>query len=130
MTPLLIGGILDGVARIADDLITTDKETRELDLREKELDQKIDLAQIGVNAEEAKSSSVFVSGWRPFIGWVCGAACAWNWLGLPLVSFVLAAVGHPVDFKPADLSEMWPLLLGMLGIGSLRTIEKINRVAR
>jgi hypothetical protein len=130
MSPMLIGGVLDGVAKIADDLITTEKETRELDLREKEIDQKTDLAQIGVNSEEAKSSSVFVAGWRPFIGWVCGSACAWNWLGLPVASFLLAAFGHPVSFKPADLSEMWPLLIGMLGIGGLRTVEKINRVAR
>ena len=50
-----------------------------------ELQQSGELAQIAVNAEEARSPSLWVSGWRPGMGWVCVAACAWNWLGLPVV---------------------------------------------
>ena len=94
-----------------------------------ELAQRGELAQVEVNKVEAASASAFTSSWRPFIGWVCGAGCAWNWLGLPVASFVLAAIGHPVFIHPADLSEMMPLLLGMLGIGTLRTVEKIKGVA-
>lgn len=75
---------------------------------------------------EAASSSVWTSGWRPFIGWVCGTGCAWNWIGLPVASFAFAALGHPVAIYAADLSEMMPLLLG---IGALRTVEKIKGVA-
>ena len=78
---------------------------------------------------EAASSSLFVAGWRPAIGWVCGAGCAWNWIGLPMASFIMAAIGHTVAIYPADLGEMMPLLLGMLGIGTLRTVEKIKGVA-
>lgn len=85
--------------------------------------------QITTNQEEAKNPSVFVSGWRPWIGWVCGAACAWNWIGLPIAKFVLTYIGHPVSLSPADLAEMMPVLMGMLGLGGLRTIEKINGVA-
>lgn len=86
--------------------------------------------QLDTNKAEAASSSVFVAGWRPFIGWVCGAGCAWNWVGLPVANFALAFVGHALDLKPADLSEMMPLLLGMLGLGGLRTFEKTKGVAR
>ena len=86
--------------------------------------------QLEINRVEAASPSVFVAGWRPFIGWVCGVSCAWNWLGLSVAKFVLAVAGHPVQLSPADLSEMWPLLAGMLGIGGLRTFEKIKGVAR
>lgn len=86
--------------------------------------------QLEINRVEAASPSVFVAGWRPFIGWVCGVSCAWNWLGLSVAKFVLAVAGHPVQMSPADLSEMWPLLAGMLGIGGLRTFEKIKGVAR
>ena len=86
--------------------------------------------QLDANKAEAGSSSVFVAGWRPFIGWVCGAGCAWNWLGLPVALFVAALLGHPLALKPADLSEMMPLLMGMLGMGGLRTLEKIQGVAR
>ena len=85
--------------------------------------------QLEVNREEAKSPSVFVSGWRPFIGWVCGAACAWNWVGLKLALFVAAYLGHTLVLQPADISEMTPVLLGMLGLGGLRTMEKIQGVA-
>lgn len=86
--------------------------------------------QLDANKAEAGNVSLFVSGWRPFIGWVCGAACAWNWIGLKLAVFLAAAVaGQHLDLKPADLSEMWPVLLGMLGLGGLRTVEKIQGVA-
>ena len=55
--------------------------------------------------------------------------CAWNWIGLPIAVFALRYVGKPVDLHPADLSEMMPLLLGMLGLGGLRTYEKVAGVA-
>lgn len=82
--------------------------------------------QLDINKEEAKNPSVFVSGWRPFIGWVCGAGCAWNWVALPAIKAVALYFGHQVALSPADLSEMMPLLLGMLGLGGLRTVEKLN----
>lgn len=85
--------------------------------------------QISINQAEASNPSVFVSGWRPAIGWVCGAACAWNWVGLKVALFVAAYMGHPLAFQPADIGEMMPVLLGMLGLGGLRTAEKINGVA-
>lgn len=85
--------------------------------------------QLDINKVEAANPSVFVSGWRPFIGWVCGYACAWNWIGLPIVKLALLLWGHPVDLAPANLTEMMPILLGMLGLGGLRTMEKINGVA-
>jgi len=85
--------------------------------------------QLDINKTEAANPSVFVSGWRPAIGWVCGAACAWNWIGLPIAKFVMAIAGHSIAMSPADLGEMLPILMGMLGLGGLRTMEKINRVA-
>ena len=85
--------------------------------------------QLDINKVEAANPSVFVSGWRPFIGWVCGSACAWNWIGLPIAKTALAVWGHPIALAPADLSEMLPVLLGMLGLGTLRTWEKIKNVA-
>ena len=86
--------------------------------------------QLQVNAAEAGSSSVFVAGWRPFIGWVCGSACAWNWIGLPVAKAGLALAGITLDVSPADLTEMLPVLMGMLGLGALRTAEKFKGVAR
>ena len=85
--------------------------------------------QLAINANEATNPSVFVSGWRPAIGWICGAACAWNWIGLPIAKLGLALYGHPIELNPADIGEMMPILLGMLGLGGLRTMEKVNGVA-
>ena len=85
--------------------------------------------QLDINKVEAANPSVFVSGWRPFIGWVCGSACAWNWIGLPIAKMGLTLLGHPLDLAQANLTEMLPVLFGMLGLGTLRTVEKINGVA-
>ena len=85
--------------------------------------------QLDVNKIEAANPSVFVSGWRPFIGWVCGAACAWNWIGLPITKAGLLLAGITLDISPADLTEMLPVLMGMLGLGALRTFEKTKGVA-
>ena len=86
--------------------------------------------QLAINQAEAGSSSVFVAGWRPFVGWVCGCACAWNWIGLPMTKAALLLAGVTLNVSPADLSEMLPVLFGMLGLGALRTYEKTQRVAR
>ena len=86
--------------------------------------------QLATNTEEAKSSSLFVSGWRPFIGWVCGISCAWNWVGLKIALFIAAYFGHELKIAPADISEMMPVLIGMLGLGGFRTYEKLNGVAK
>ena len=97
-----------------------------------QLQADADKAQIAANTAEAGSMSVFVSGWRPFIGWVCGGACAWNWIGISVVKAmcVLFAYKLVVPIEPASLTEMMPVLLGLLGLGGLRTIEKIQGVAR
>jgi len=86
--------------------------------------------QLDINKEEAKSPSTFVSGARPFIMWVCGMGCAWNWVGLPVGKFALALLGVSISISPADLSEMMPVLIGMLGLGGFRTYEKLQGVAR
>jgi len=70
-----------------------------------------------------------VSAAGPFIGWVCGAACAWNWVGLPVVAMALRVYQVEMPLSPANLSEMLPVLMGMLGLGALRTVEKIKGVA-
>jgi len=85
--------------------------------------------QIDINKAEATNSSAFTSGWRPFIGWVCGTACAWNWIGMPTALFISASLGHSISFSPTNLSDLWPLLMGMLGLGGLRTFEKVKGVA-
>lgn len=87
-----------------------------------------DQAQSAINAEEAKSSNLFVSGWRPFLGWVCGGSFAWVFVLQPVTSFLLKAIGHPVDLPTLDLSQMSTVLMGILGLSGMRTYEKIKDV--
>lgn len=85
--------------------------------------------QMDTNKAEAASLDPFTSRWRPFIGWVCGSACAWNWVLLPIVRVVLKSLGSEIEVSPADISEMFPILVGMLGLGGYRTYEKVKGVA-
>ena len=82
--------------------------------------------QLEINKVEAASPSVWTSGWRPFIGWVCGTACAWNWIGISVISSMCEIMRNPVVLQKADVSEMMPVLLGLLGLGALRTYEKVK----
>lgn len=84
--------------------------------------------QLSTNQAEASNQNVFVAGWRPFIGWICGSGLGWNYAGRPVICAVMTIIGHPVDIPMMDLSELMPLLIGMLGLGGMRTYEKINGV--
>ena len=96
------------------------------DLAQLTAETSVMIEQIKVNQAEAQNPSTFVSGWRPAIGWICGAACAWNWIGLPITKVIAVILDHPINLAPADLTEMLPILMGMLGLGGLRTLEKLQ----
>lgn len=85
-------------------------------------------AQAEVNKTEAASSSFFVAGWRPWIGWVCGTGLAVQFLVGPLFTWIAALFGKNVVFPELDLSTLLTLLAGMLGLSGMRTAEKINGV--
>lgn len=91
----------------------------------------VELAQLqmqaDINKAEAASGDPFASRWRPFIGWVCGVGFAWNFIGLPVARLLCDIAGQPISITPADMTEMMPVLLGLLGLGGLRTYEKIAR---
>ena len=92
--------------------------------------QSSDLAQMEVNKAEASSGSVFVGGWRPFIGWICGLALFYQYLLSPLVMWGSYISGYPIPNPPQLDEHLWELLFGMLGMGALRTFEKLKGVAR
>jgi len=83
--------------------------------------------QITVNQTEAASQSVFVAGWRPFVGWACGFAFVYAFILQPLIVMLLVAfkVAFDKSALPAlDMSTMMPVLLGMLGLGAMRSFDK------
>ena len=99
------------------------------ELAQLDADLKMATGQIEVNRVEAAHQSLFVAGWRPAIGWVCGAAFAFKFVVGPSAVVLMAMAGHPIVLPDFDFSEMSTILLGMLGLGGLRTVEKIKKVA-
>ena len=89
---------------------------------------EVSLAQIAVNQAEASSDSLFKGGWRPATGWCCVFAMAFNFIVIPLFGPMLEAYTE-VNMVPLDLDVMLPVLMGMLGLGALRTLEKTKDVA-
>lgn len=88
------------------------------------------LAQLEVNKTEAASKSLFVAGWRPFIGWTCGLGFLGNFILIPFGNFGLAVAGVDIAIPMIDTSQMMPVLMGMLGLGAMRTVEKVQKVSR
>ena len=84
-------------------------------------------AQIEVNKVEASNSNLFVSGWRPFIGWTCGLGMFGNFITIPFSNFVLALVGMDIVIPLVPLETMMPVLMGMLGLGAMRSYEKTRK---
>ena len=88
------------------------------------------LGQLEIKKIEAGSRNAFVAGWRPFIGWTCGAAMAYAYVLQPILTFGLGQAGYLVTLPRIELGEMMPVLLGMLGLGGLRSFEKFKGLSR
>lgn len=136
----LLGKVVDTVgAKMGVDMSSDDNKAKRLEL-ELELQKLIaqqeiavqaaNLAQVQTNTEEAKSSDLFVSGWRPFIGWICGAALGYHYILQPLIAFVVVSSGGSIDLPMFDMQSLMTVLMGMLGLGAMRSYEKIYGVAR
>jgi hypothetical protein len=124
---LNIGGTL--IERLIPDKAAQEAAKAQLAEQAEKGDLDAIAGQLQVNLAEAQSKSIFVAGWRPFVGWVCGVAFAYAFVFQPFAFLILAACHSHVDPKtlPAlDLATMLPVLLGMLGLGAMRTFDKMQ----
>lgn len=93
--------------------------------------QELAKGQLEINQAEAASGSIFKGGWRPFIGWVCGAAFAYHFILQPIIVFGVTVAGVTLPPLPEfDMATLMPVLMGMLGLGGLRTFEKTKGVSK
>lgn len=130
MDLLGIGSVIEGVGKVAEHFVTTDKERMAMDLENRKLDQQNDMAQLDVNKIEAQSSSMFTSGWRPFVGWVCGFALFYVALLDPIARFVAQVLlNYTGGFPVIDTTITMQVLFGMLGMSGMRSFEKSKGVA-
>lgn len=129
-----LSALLDIGGKVIDRVWPDPAQAAQAKLELFKLQQSGELAQIAgqleINKAEAQNPNPFTSGWRPFIGWTCGAGFAVQFVVGPLGEWASALYGHPVKFPPMDTATMMPLLFGMLGLGAYRTAEKIQGVAR
>jgi hypothetical protein len=124
-----VSALLDIGGKVLDRVFPDPTQQAAARLELLKLQQSGELTQIAgqmeINKAEAANPSIFVSGWRPAIGWICGAGFAVQFVIGPLAEWGSALYGHPVKFPQMDTGTMMPLLLGMLGLGGLRTAEKL-----
>lgn len=135
MTPLLIpilGNLLDRIfpdpKAAADAKLEVMRMAQAGELAQLDAELKLATGQIDVNKVEAANQSLFVAGWRPAIGWVCGLAFAFKFILGPAAVVAMAMAGHPITLPEFDFTEMSTILMGMLGLGALRTVEKVKGV--
>ena len=126
MIDKLIGPISDIAGKLIPDKDLQKKLTHELEMSL----HKANLAQLEVNKVEAGHTSMFVSGWRPFVGWVCGVSLLYHFLLSPLMVFIFTIAGVEVLLPEFEFSQLSSILMGMLGLGGLRTFEKMKGVNR
>ena len=131
MLQALIGPVTGLLDKFIEDKDQKDALAHEIATMSEKHAQELALSQIEVNKAEAASGSLFKGGWRPFIGWVCGVAFAYHFILQPILIFGTTAAGVSLPPLPEfDMSQMMPVLLGMLGLGGLRTYEKKSGVTK
>ena len=126
-----ITAVTDFAGKIVDKIFPDKTEAAKakaaLDLTALQQDFQLIIGQIQVNAEEAKHESVFVAGWRPFIGWVCGSALAYYYIVQPFLVWLFDVFDVVTSMPMLDTGELMTILLGMLGLGAFRSYDKTKK---
>jgi phenylpyruvate tautomerase PptA (4-oxalocrotonate tautomerase family) len=131
----LLGKLVDPVSNILDKVVEDkDQKARlahEIATMAERHAQELAKGQIDINKEEAKSRNIFIAGWRPFVGWTCGLALFWHFLGLPVTLFITGwfNLQHP-PLPEFDMNSLMTVLLGMLGLGGMRSFEKFKGLTK
>ena len=126
----LVGPVTGLLDKFIEDKDVKNKLAHDLSTMAERHAQELAKGQMEINKTEAAHKSLFVAGWRPAIGWICGLGMASNFLLIPIANFVLALTGSAIVIPLLDTGEMMPVLMGMLGLGAMRTYEKKQGVQR
>ena len=118
---------VDAIGKAFDKIFTSDEEKLQAAFVLEKMRQQPQILQIEINKIEAAHRSVFVAGWRPAIGWICGTSLAWHFVGYPLASFVVSVISPALILPPlGNADDLMTLVIALLGLGGFRTVEKLN----
>ena len=125
MLTALIGPVSKLVGKFIEDIDVKNKLSHDLATLAQRHAQELAKSQIEVNKMEAQSRHWFVASWRPFIGWTCGIALMWHFVLSQFILFFATMFGYSLPALPEfDMGSLMTVLMGMLGLGGLRTFEK------
>jgi hypothetical protein len=131
MIQALIGPATELIGKFVEDKDQKNKLAHEIATMAERHAQELAKGQLAINAEEAKSRNIFVAGWRPFVGWTCGLALFAHFILFPSVDVITAYLGYETPTYPAfDMDTLMTVLLGMLGLGGMRSFEKYKKLTK
>jgi hypothetical protein len=131
MLSALIGPVTGLLDKVIEDKDQKNALAHEIATMSERHAQELAKGQLEINLAEAKSGSLFKGGWRPFIGWVCGFAFLYHFILQPLIVFTVSAAGVVIPPLPEfDMGSLMTVMMGMLGLGGLRTFEKHKGVTK
>ena len=130
MLQALIGPVAGLLDKFIEDKDTKNALAHEISTMAERHAQELAKGQLEVNKVEAASKSMFVAGLRPAVGWVCVLGMASNFIIIPMANFGLAIAESNITIPLIDTSTMMPVLMGMLGLGAMRSVEKVQGVSR
>jgi len=125
-----VGGLAKEVADVVDKFVETDEEKKAADIILMKVQQEPDKWQAEINKIEAGHRNLFVAGWRPFIGWICGTGLGLNFIFFPLMEWATALFGHLIKRPEMDTGTLMTLVISLLGLGATRTYEKMKGVTK
>lgn len=125
-----IAAPIDAIGGVIDELHTSREEKDAARIVLAKLRQEPAKLQAAINMIEAQHRSLWVSGWRPFIGWTCGAGLAWKFVFYELLGWISSIFGGPQPPQLIGVNELIPLVVALLGLGAYRTTEKLGRVTK
>jgi len=131
MIQALIGPATELIGKFVEDKDKKNELAHEIATMAERHAQELAKGQLAINAEEAKSRNIFIAGWRPFVGWTCGLALFVHFLAIPMADVLTAYFGYaPPSYPAFDMDTLMTVLLGMLGLGGLRTYEKHKGITK
>lgn len=127
----ILGGLIDPVTDLIGEVVVDKDKKREIELKLQEIVDRADaryheelMGQIEVNKVEAQHASIFVAGWRPFIGWTSGVGIGYTFVLAPFIEFVARALGYTQEMPLPDAGQLMTLVTAMLGVGAMRSYDK------